>query len=64
MRTRCHTRVTHLAPIRYLEWGIDKDSGVRLQDSFYVFSAVASTEVGYPLAKDFLYQRTEYITKQ
>ncbi|KAK3928579.1 Aminopeptidase N [Frankliniella fusca] len=48
---------------RYLEWSIDKESGVRLQDSAYVFSAVASSEVGYPIAKDFLYTRTESITK-
>ena len=49
---------------RYLEWGIDKTSGVRLQDSQYVFTAVASTEAGFPIAKRFLYERTEQITKQ
>ena len=48
---------------RYLERSIDKTSGVRLQDSQYVFSAVASSEVGFPIAKQFLYQRTEQINK-
>lgn len=39
---------------RYLQWMLDDNSGVRRQDMSSVFSAVASGDVGYYVAKDFL----------
>ncbi|XP_030752545.1 aminopeptidase N-like [Sitophilus oryzae] len=47
---------------RYLEWSLD-DSKVRRQDAGSVFSTVASNEVGYFIAKNFLFENVEKIFK-
>ncbi|KAG7172390.1 Aminopeptidase N-like 5, partial [Homarus americanus] len=39
---------------RYLEMAFSSDSGIRKQDAFRVFGAVAANEVGRPLAWSFL----------
>lgn len=39
---------------RYLEMAFNDSSGIRKQDAFRVFGAVASNKVGRPLAWSFL----------
>ncbi|RZC35732.1 aminopeptidase N-like [Asbolus verrucosus] len=46
---------------RYLEWSIDPNSGIRKQDAASVFADVISNDVGYYLAKNFLYARIKDI---
>ncbi|GBP46445.1 Aminopeptidase N [Eumeta japonica] len=47
------TRAPHLL-YRYLEWSLRNDSGIRKQDSVRVFSAVASSAIGQPIAFSFV----------
>lgn len=46
---------------RLLEWSITPNSGIRKQDSASVFSAVATNNVGYYIAKHFLFTRIKDI---
>nr|AVD96938.1 putative APN-2 [Nilaparvata lugens] len=46
---------------RYLDMSIDPMSAIRRQDSSSVFSAVARNDVGYYLAKSFLYSNVKKI---
>ncbi|KAK4881205.1 hypothetical protein RN001_004524 [Aquatica leii] len=43
--------------VRYLEWSISSDSGIRKQDIGSIFTTVASNEIGYYVVKHFLYQK-------
>ncbi|XP_015378503.1 PREDICTED: aminopeptidase N-like, partial [Diuraphis noxia] len=45
---------------RYLNWSLD-NSTIRMQDANAVFSAIASNDVGFSLAKDFLYNNISVI---
>jgi len=44
-------------PFRYLNWTVGGDSVIRKQDAVTVFYSVASGDVGYYVAKDFLYSK-------
>ncbi|XP_075230709.1 aminopeptidase N-like [Lycorma delicatula] len=46
---------------RYLEMSINEHSNIRRQDSVSVFASVARNEVGYYLAKTFLYKNIKRI---
>ncbi|XP_045589686.1 aminopeptidase N isoform X2 [Procambarus clarkii] len=46
---------------RYLEMAFSPDSGIRKQDAFRVFGAVAANEVGRPLAWSFLQDQWDTI---
>lgn len=46
---------------RFLEYTLDEASGVRKQDASLVFSAIASNDLGYYLAKSFLESRIDEI---
>ncbi|XP_050540509.1 aminopeptidase N-like [Daktulosphaira vitifoliae] len=48
---------------RYLNWTIGENSIIRKQDAITVFSSVASGDVGFYVAKDFLYRRIDDIYK-
>lgn len=48
---------------RYLEWSLE-DSKIRRQDSNAVFSAVASNDAGYYIAKNFFFDNIEKIFKR
>ncbi|XP_019878515.1 aminopeptidase N isoform X3 [Aethina tumida] len=48
---------------RYLDWSLDKSSGIRVQDITQVFAAVARNEVGFPLAKKFFYTNLKKIAE-
>ncbi|XP_050674889.1 aminopeptidase N-like isoform X2 [Leptidea sinapis] len=48
---------------QYLEWAITDGSEVRRQDSASVLAAITSSEVGYYVAKDFIYTRIKDIHK-
>lgn len=39
--------------MRYLEYSIDETSGVRKQDSSYVFASIVRGDIGFYLAKSF-----------
>lgn len=47
------TRVPYLL-YRYLEWSLRNDSGIRKQDTVRVFSAVAGSAIGQPIAFSFV----------
>ncbi|KAF7268819.1 hypothetical protein GWI33_018165 [Rhynchophorus ferrugineus] len=47
---------------RYLKWSLD-DTKVRRQDSSSVFNSVASNDVGFFIAKTFLYENVDKIFK-
>uniref|UniRef100_A0A1B6D6B8 Aminopeptidase n=1 Tax=Clastoptera arizonana TaxID=38151 RepID=A0A1B6D6B8_9HEMI len=46
---------------RFLDWSVDEKSDIRLQDSASVFVSVARTDVGYYIAKNFLYKNIKKI---
>ncbi|KAB0798929.1 hypothetical protein PPYR_06809 [Photinus pyralis] len=46
---------------RYLDWAIDPSSEIRKQDVAKVFGSVVATEIGYYVAKNFLWKRMEDI---
>lgn len=48
---------------RYLDWSLNATSGVRKQDATFVFGGVARAEIGFPLAKQFFYEKTDEIYK-
>ncbi|CAH0554039.1 unnamed protein product [Brassicogethes aeneus] len=48
---------------RYLDWTLDKKSGIRVQDIPLVFGAVARNEVGFKLAKEFFYKSIATLQK-
>ncbi|XP_077291790.1 aminopeptidase N-like [Arctopsyche grandis] len=48
---------------RYLLWSINEESGIKQQDSSSVFDAVASSDIGFYVAKSFLYDKTSIIRK-
>jgi len=48
---------------RYLDWSLKESSGVKKQDMVAVFKAVASNDVGFPLAKKFIKDRFDEVSK-
>ncbi|KAB0800625.1 hypothetical protein PPYR_05232 [Photinus pyralis] len=42
---------------RYMDWAIDDTSGIRKQDALLTFTSVAKNEVGYYVAKNFVWKR-------
>ncbi|PSN50097.1 hypothetical protein C0J52_04712 [Blattella germanica] len=48
---------------RYVEWAGQKNSGVKPGDSTTVFKAVASTDAGFGVAKEFLFENVDNIVK-
>lgn len=46
---------------RYLDMSLDESSGIRKQDSAFVFSSIATGDIGFHLAKAFLVDRTDDI---
>jgi aminopeptidase N len=48
---------------RFLEWSVTPNSAIRKQDSTTVFAAVAGNDVGYYVAKNFLYTKAKDIYK-
>lgn len=46
---------------RYLDWTLDESTGVRKQDRSIVFSTVAHNDIGFLLAKSFLYDKVDQI---
>lgn len=49
---------------RYLDWTLDESTGVRKQDRNIVFSTVAHNDIGFLLAKSFLYDRVDQIAEK
>lgn len=49
---------------RYLGWTLDNSSGIREQDRDIVFNAVAQREVGFSVAKAFLFNKIDQIYKR
>jgi aminopeptidase N len=48
---------------RYIEWSITENSGVRRQDAYSVFDKIGRSDVGYYIAKKFLFERIADIKK-
>lgn len=46
---------------RYLDWTLDESTGVRKQDRSTVFSTVAHNDIGFLLAKSFLFDKVDEI---
>lgn len=46
---------------RYLDWTLDESSGVRNQDRSQIFGGVATSDVGFLLAKSFFFDRIDSI---
>ncbi|XP_046398919.1 aminopeptidase N isoform X2 [Ischnura elegans] len=47
--------------IRYLEWSVTENSGIRKQDAARVFAAVSSNVMGQPLAFNFLREKWDKV---
>jgi len=54
-------RIISLRIVRYLDWAVSENSGIRKQDAARVFSAIASNSVGQPLAYSFLRNKWDHI---
>jgi hypothetical protein len=54
-------RIIFLFIVRYLDWAVSENSGIRKQDAARVFSAIASNSVGQPLAYSFLRNKWDHI---
>jgi len=54
-------RIIFLCIVRYLDWAVSENSGIRKQDAARVFSAIASNSVGQPLAYSFLRNKWDHI---
>jgi len=50
-----------LCIVRYLDWAVSENSGIRKQDAARVFGAIASNSVGQPLAYSFLRNKWDHI---
>lgn len=48
---------------RYLNWTIGENSIIRKQDAMSVFYSVASTDIGFYVAKEFLYRRIKDLSE-
>ncbi|XP_055379130.1 aminopeptidase N-like [Condylostylus longicornis] len=48
---------------RYLDWSFNETTGIRKQDVSTVFGAIARSDIGYHLAKEFLFLNFEKIYK-
>jgi TM2 domain-containing membrane protein YozV len=53
--------IIFLCIVRYLDWAVSENSGIRKQDAARVFSAIASNSVGQPLAYSFLRNKWDHI---
>jgi len=54
-------RIIFLCIVRYLDWAVSENSGIRKQDAARVFGAIASNSVGQPLAYSFLRNKWDHI---
>jgi aminopeptidase N len=48
---------------RYLNWTIGENAIIRKQDAITVFYSIASSDIGYYVAKDFLYRKIADISE-
>lgn len=48
---------------RYLNWTIGDNAAIRKQDAITVFYSVASNDIGFYVAKDFLYRTIAEISR-
>lgn len=51
----------HRFYFRYLNWTIKENSIIRKQDAVTVFNLVSSSDIGFNVAKEFLYHRIKDI---